>query len=1107
MQDNRRSLAGEEEIYINLRDVKTHLPAQFLIRGEQGRGSSCIVYQAFLCAGHKPERPVLLKEFYPLECSDLLLRSDGDHALRYAQEYPPLTQADEYVRKKTLFCQICENQKVFYLINAAVSADELVEIQGMYVLGESCYAVMPIGGGCSWDQIDREGESLHEVLETIYSVLSELELYHSNELLHGDIKPANIYIFRKTRQHVRLLDFGSTQKLQGGRLTGDEALSYSMCYAAPELLEAEGVCDLDREDYFSCITPKADLYSAAAVLYERLTGQWRDYRMPDGQFFSLMEENLESLWEREKNGWFQNIRRMIVTELKVFLRRTLERNPEDRYSLLEMKKEIERMLKLAEPPRFELAPEFRAYDACADFIGRKSELEQLKNMLGRNQHAVFIYGEGGLGKSELAMKLAQELKSDFDFYRLTFSEDLKQTILGIRTKPEPVFDHFGASGENRTEELYEWNLQCLRGCSPASVLIIDNFDIPPEKENEIFHSRAYADLMSIDMKTLFTSRQRPMPGAAGLELKELPESELLKIIQAYYKGKIDEDVFCELIRKAQSNTLVVELIAKSLEQSWGQLSPKELLRLFSLSGESGDGRKPELIYGCIHHLFQVTLLSDAAKELMAQTILFPAGGITAEICLRCHSQTEQDKLRLLELNGWIHKTPDNLLTVHPLVQEVCRRDLKEQEEACGRFLRNYELLSLTLANEARLKNQYQFADIFSNASDYLSDPEGDYAAKAGGLNYQTGRYRQALKYHQRHWERYAAGKDIDSLKAIGILDCIASCYLGLGQYREAVYYEQQGIHTFEELEGRDAALLADYYNNLGTIYKEYGRFEEALANYQRTQQFYEAREEGLTMQRAGLYLNLCKLYEKLGRFALSKEYGLKALAYYEQYPEKYIPIAVLRASVYTTLGILEEHGNDYQQAAFYYERAAGIYEAAYGRENPWTAGSYNDKGIALTYLGEYDEAFKELTKAKKIKEAVYGSFHTSTANTYHSLSDFYRQKKDYKNALKWCVKAEKIRKASYGPRNLRTVRSYELHAAVLYEWGIDLKKALAYISFAFLIYFDAVQKKLCAESQIRFVQYNLYQIYLAVGNPPEMFTEWVVGERAKLMDGWFERNL
>lgn len=39
MQDNRRSLAGEEEIYINLRDVKTHLPAQFLIRGEQGEGA------------------------------------------------------------------------------------------------------------------------------------------------------------------------------------------------------------------------------------------------------------------------------------------------------------------------------------------------------------------------------------------------------------------------------------------------------------------------------------------------------------------------------------------------------------------------------------------------------------------------------------------------------------------------------------------------------------------------------------------------------------------------------------------------------------------------------------------------------------------------------------------------------------------------------------------------------------------------------------------------------------------------------------------------------------------------------------------------------------
>lgn len=149
MQDNRRSLAETTETYVSLCDVKTHLPAQFLVKGEQGRGSSCIVYQAFFCVDNKPERPVLLKEFYPLECSGMLCRNEDDHALRYAQDFPPLLQINEYVRKKMLFQQICENQKVFYLQNAAVSADELVEIQGMYVLGESCYAMMPIGDGCS----------------------------------------------------------------------------------------------------------------------------------------------------------------------------------------------------------------------------------------------------------------------------------------------------------------------------------------------------------------------------------------------------------------------------------------------------------------------------------------------------------------------------------------------------------------------------------------------------------------------------------------------------------------------------------------------------------------------------------------------------------------------------------------------------------------------------------------------------------------------------------------------------------------------------------------------------------------------------------------------
>lgn len=247
--------------------------------------------------------------------------------------------------------------------------------------------------------------------------MNELEFYHGNELLHGDIKPANIYIFQKTRQHVRILDFGSVQKLCGGCLTGKEVLSYSMHYAAPELLDAEETSDLDRADYFSCITPKADLYSAAAVLYEKLTGQRRGHGMPDSQFFSILDESLESLWEKEKNGWFKNIRRSILAELKNFLRRALAREPEDRYRLSEMKKEIGRILKIAEPPKFELSPAYRAYDACADFVGRKSELEQLKNILNQKKHAVFIYGEGGLGKSELAMKLAQELKNDFDFYK------------------------------------------------------------------------------------------------------------------------------------------------------------------------------------------------------------------------------------------------------------------------------------------------------------------------------------------------------------------------------------------------------------------------------------------------------------------------------------------------------------------------------------------------------------------------------------------------------------------------------------------------------------------------------------------------------------------
>jgi len=1108
MKDNRISLIDGGEIFLTLYNSEKNRSEQFLIQCEQGRGSSCIVYRACVCVNDKIERPVLIKEFYPQKFSSLLQRRKADYALLFKNSDYKQSLIDEYWKEKCFFQSICEQQKSFYQQNAKESADELIEIQGQYQLGESYYIVMRAGSGFSWDKAEKNTESLHEILETILSVVCEIEVYHRAELLHCDIKPANIYIFRKTRQHVCLLDFGSVQKLSEGCLTGTENLSYSIRYAAPELLDIADIDDEDRQDYYSCITEKADLYSITAVLYEKLTGERREPNISDKEFQSILKQNLEMVWEQEKNGWLKNIRHIVIIELKNFLVWGLAREPENRIGLFEMKAELSKLLKLAEPQKFELSSECKVLHAVAGFVGRQRELEQLKIMLTQGK-SIFIYGDGGLGKSELALKLAQDMKDNFDFYRVTFSGDLEQTILSLPTIPRSAqeiadLQESPEEQKEKKEELYQWKMECLRSYSAANVLIIDNFDVLPERENEIFHSQAYADLMSLNMRLIFTTRKHPMADAVCLPLKELSEEELLKVIRIYYKESGSTEILRELIQKGGYNTLVVELLAKSLEQSWGRLKPENILKIFSSVGVNDTSKQETLIYERICQLFNVSVLNESCKELMAQTSIFPTGGINASLCLNCHSESEQDKLRLLELNGWIRKTPNHLLTVHPLIQNVCRKELPQRDRACEKFLNAYEMQYLMLPHKNRLENQLQFVEMVSNAADFLSDPFGKYAEKAGALNYEVGRYLQALLYNQKLWNIYITQPDVESSRAISILDRVACCCLGLGRYDEAIYYETQGITVFKKFEGKEHPELANYYQNLGSIYKEYGNYQNAIIYYKQAERLYEKQDSEINAEKAHLYLNLCKLCEKLGNFEKSMEYGILALKFYEQFSDTLL-FARLRASVYTTLGILKERSFKYEEALSYYDSAIVLYEAVYGKEHLITGNSYNDKGIALCNLERYEESLKYLEMSRKIKETVYGCHHPIVANTYQSFAELCRRTKDYQSALAWCKKAENIRIDFFGEKSLKTVKSYEIHAAILYEEGCYLEEALKYSLLAMMIYWNALENsyecdlnKPYSNPEIQYAFYNLYQIYLATGKKPENFNSWIEKELVDL---------
>ncbi|WP_067565588.1 serine/threonine-protein kinase [Nocardia acidivorans] len=115
-----------------------------------------------------------------------------------------------------------------------------------------------------------DGESLRELLrrsgsltaertvEIVGQVAAALDAAHADGLLHRDVKPDNILITHAGFAY--LVDFGIAQSATDSTLTGDGSAVGSYGYMAPERFAS-------RE-----LTPAADVYALACVLFECLTG-------------------------------------------------------------------------------------------------------------------------------------------------------------------------------------------------------------------------------------------------------------------------------------------------------------------------------------------------------------------------------------------------------------------------------------------------------------------------------------------------------------------------------------------------------------------------------------------------------------------------------------------------------------------------------------------------------------------------------------------------------------------------------------------------------------------------------------------------------------------
>jgi predicted ATPase len=283
-------------------------------------------------------------------------------------------------------------------------------------------------------------ESLDEarLRSALPQLVSALRAIHEAGHVHRDVKPPNVLVSDEGR--LVLLDFGLVATLASGGRSGDDRLSGTPAFMAPEQVEG------------GTIGPAADFYAVGVMLYLALTGT-----LPfDGSMNEILEAKL--LGEAPSA---RSIAPHAAEDLVALSAALLRRNPAERPAA----DAIARALGMT-PEKAERGP-----DSAPVFVGREEELERLRRVFddvrAHRGRIVVVEGEPGIGKSTVVQRFLGGVGPGVTILAGRCYEQETVPFKGIDSILDALSEHLVALADDRVESLIEGGVRYLAAVFPV----------------------------------------------------------------------------------------------------------------------------------------------------------------------------------------------------------------------------------------------------------------------------------------------------------------------------------------------------------------------------------------------------------------------------------------------------------------------------------------------------------------------------------------------------------------------------------------------------------------------------------------------------------------
>ena len=402
-----------------------------------------------------------------------------------------------------------------------------------------------------------------------------------------------------------------------------------------------------------------------------------------------------------------------------------------------------------------------------------------------------------------------------------------------------------------------------------------------------------------------------------------------------------------------------------------------------------------------------------------------------EISLSSKPEDPHELLIPLRDYSLIQLHENNIYSIHRLVQEVVRRQVKESDIPYQCLERAILTVDSLFPEDTSFKNwdrceQYsshiahlvKWFNTYLNTEKYLNTKEFRYIAEVmAPLLNKTGAY-----FFQRGSNDIAESMYNDALiltRQLKSLELLEASILN----NKAILNEQLGLHSEAEslyrnslairqnlLEENDP-IVASVLLNLGNLYRQKGRFNEAEPLLQKTLEIYEELSKNQASKYSSIlsrnlnYMGL--IYQQKQEYSRAEDHFYRALKIRENLWQEGHPTL---ADSHDLLGSLYMVWEKYSESESQYLKSLAIRRRFFSDESIDVLSS-QDKLTKLYFKQRlYSKAKINSRKTLLQKKKSLEEDHISLWESFHDLAAIYYAEKHYKRALLLCLSSIRILK-------------------------------------------------------------------------------------------------